>query len=86
MGDWTRPDHFLGAAARCQLLPFLFWLGGFLHTGTKSAEKVGTLVLTSLLEDLAFNGKRAVAKLGRFPLRWRTPRPKWFCPGTSTRR
>ena len=40
----------LGPPARCQLLPFPFWLGGL---ATKiDCRRNGTLILTSLLEDL----------------------------------
>ena len=44
----------LGPPARCQLLPFLFW--GRFGSPTKMgySKKSGTLILTSLLEDLDF--------------------------------
>ena len=60
-------DGFLGPPARCQLsFAQLFWLGG--EPPTKiDYKKVGTLILSSLLEDLGMDQLRTIMKVD------------WFC-------
>ena len=48
--------------AMCPLSQFLFWLGGFKPIQIDVLKKVGTLILSSLLEDLGEDGLSACCR------------------------
>ena len=78
-------DRFggLGPPARCQLLSLFFWGGGSRTKRYRTAEKKGTLILTSLLEYLAVDFKKVWTILGQSTREVRKSKCKAENPGVG---